>query len=158
MTGESKRGGPGLHGLRSATNCSFTASPDARVITILYDALSVSWNNGSPDPVRMPEARFVLALDSQGAELALQLDLRGFASPACGARIRLTIGGDAQEILLDEETYCVSASAHLAADLEVAAVSLLLDLPQPSDGQPAVFALDSIDISCSAHPEPSAAP
>lgn len=133
-------------GLASASMAgSFNTIQD--VISLLYDAMSVAWNNGGPDPERMPSASFAILASPAARGKTVRLALRGFAFPAGDGTVRLDIGGTAATASPSEESFSHIVTATLSADGDVTRVTVTLDLPRPADASATSLALDSIDVS-----------
>ena len=135
-----------LLGLASASIVgAFTSVSSA--ISVIYDALKAEWNNGGPDPERMPSTRFVIVASPAARGRAIELDLRGFCTPAGAGSLTLEVGGARQTVQPAEEEYYAKLTATLSADADTTPVIVTLDLPRPSDGSAAMLTLDSIDVS-----------
>lgn len=135
-----------LLGLASASIAgSFLATQDA--ISLLYDAMTVEWNNCGPDPERMPSTSFAIVASPAARGKTVTLYIRGFSFPASVGAVQLDIGGTQVSATSSEENFVASVTATLSADSDVTPVTVTLDLPKPVDDAAASLALDSIDVS-----------
>ena len=133
-------------GLASASIAgSFTTN--RVVISVLYDAMKVEWNNGGADPKRMPSTDFAILASPAARGQTVKFDLQGFSYPPGAGSVQLSIGGAPATATSAEEKFYASVTATLSADDDVTRVVVTLDLPKPDDGSAASFTLDSIDVS-----------
>lgn len=135
-----------LEGLASASMAgAFVTTQSA--IALLYDAMKVEWNNGAPDPERMPGTNFAIVASPAARGATVRLELRGFSMPAGAGSIQLEIGGAPQTATSAGEDFFATVTATLSADADTTPVTVTLDLPKPADGAAASFTLDTIDVS-----------
>ena len=124
---------------------SFTTN--RTVISVLYDAMKVEWNNGATDPEHMPSASLAIVASPAARGQKVKFDLRGFSYPPGAGAVRLDIAGTESRAASAEENFFASVTATLNADDDVTRVIVTLDLAKPEDGSAASFTLDSIDMS-----------
>jgi len=122
---------------------SFTTS--GSTLSLIYDAMTVAWNNGGPAPERMPGTHFALVASDGARGRPVQFDLRGFCTPSGAGRIRVEIDGQASEVTPAEEDFCLVVAATLNPAGQSTRVIVNLDLPEPADGAAVMLTLDSID-------------
>jgi hypothetical protein len=134
-----------LVGLASASIAgSFVAN--RTVISLLYDALTVEWNNGGPEPERMPSTSFAIAASPAARGRSIELTLNGFVQPVGAGSVALKVGAAPLTVQPSEESYSATVTATLSADADTTPVEVTLDLPKPADDSAAMLTLDSIDI------------
>lgn len=135
-----------LLGLASGSMAgSFTTAGSA--LALLYDSMKVEYNNGAPDPERMPSATFAILASPDARGKTIQLHLLGFSMPAGAGSVRLRIGEVETVATSPEENFSATVTAVLSADADTTRVTVTLDLPKPDDGAVASLTLDSIDVS-----------
>jgi hypothetical protein len=133
---------------------SFTANRST--ISLIYDAMKVEWNNGGAEPERMPSTSFAIVASPDARGRTIELDLRGFSTPAGAGSVTLDVGGARLTAAPAEEEYYAKLEATLSADSDTTRVIATLDLPKPEDGAATMLTLDSIDVAlpeCSSRKE-----
>lgn len=139
-------GSPRFLGLASASlTGSFLTNQD--VISLIYDAMTVEWNNGGAEPKHMPSMNFALVASPAARGRPIHLTLNGFGQPAGAGAVALQVGDTQLKVEPAAESYSETVTATLSADADTTAVTVTLDLPKPADESAAMFGLDSIDIS-----------
>jgi len=124
---------------------SFTTTQT--VISLLYDSMTVAWNNGGAEPERMPSTSFTIVASPAARGRPIQLVLNGFSQPGGAGSVQLQIGRAQFTAQAGEETYSTTVNATLSADADTTRVVVTLDLPKPTDDSAAMLALDTIDLS-----------
>lgn len=125
---------------------SSTLSPSGCVVSTIFDAFSVEWNNGGTDPDEMPGVELVLTATAASRGQEVKAGLRGLSSPP-GGRIRLEGAGRIVELGAEEEQFLLETSFLLDTAADETRLRLTLDLRRPEDGcTAAMLTLDSIDL------------
>jgi hypothetical protein len=137
---------PRLLGLASASMAGAFVTNET-VISLLYDAMTVSWNNGGAEPKHMPSTRFAIVASPAARGQSIRLSLNGFTQPAGAGALAVQVGGTQLKVEPDEEDYVETVTVTLSADADTTPVTVTLDLPEPADDSAAMVGLDSIDIS-----------
>jgi hypothetical protein len=141
-----------LLGLATASIAgAFTTTQSS--VALIYDAMTVEWNNGAPDPARMPSTDFAIVASPAARGRGIWLHLRGHATPLDTGSIEVKIGGESVTVRPTEEDYYEPIKARLSADADTTPVIVTLDLPDPADGALATLTLDSIDVTLPAYPD-----
>lgn len=136
---------PQLLGLASASMAgAFTTTPT--IISLLYDAMTVDWNNGGAEPKHLPSSDFAIVASPATRGRSIEIILSGFAQPAGAGAVALQIGDTRQTVDPAEERYSETVTATLSADSDTTPIIVTLDLPKPPDDSQATLDLDSIDI------------
>ena len=137
---------PRLVGLASASIAGAFVTNET-VMSLLYDAMTVAWNNGGAEPAHMPSTNFSLIASPAARGRSIRLRLNGFAQAAGGGAVALNVGGTQLRVKLAEENYGEEVTATLNAEADTTPITVTLDLPRPAGDSAAMLGLDSIDIS-----------
>jgi hypothetical protein len=136
---------PRFLGLASASLAgSFVTNQD--VIALIYDAMTVQWNNGGAEPKHMPSTNFAIVASPAARGRSIQLTLSGFTQPAGTGAVTLQVGDTQLKVEPAAESYSETVTATLSADADTTPVTVTLELPKPADESAAMLGLDSIDI------------
>lgn len=142
----------GFLGLASASIAgSFTTAQSA--LSLIYDSMTVQWNNGGAAPKRMPSTSFAILATPATRGRSVQFELSGFSQPPGAGSIELDVGGTRSSVQLTEESFRAEVTVTLSADADTTPVIVTLNLPEPDDGSATMLGLDTIDISLPAGEE-----
>lgn len=134
-------------GLAQASMAGSFTLAGGNTLSLLFDSMVVGWNNGNPDPKRMPEVSFAIVASPEARGLPIKFEMRGFAQPPVSGIVRVKVGDRSYEALAVEEGYYAVVEANLDQSAETTAIIVTLDLPAPTDQSAAQLALDSIDLT-----------
>lgn len=135
-----------LLGLASASIAgAFTTSQSA--LALIYDSMTVEWNNGGAAPKHMPSTNFAILATPATRGRSVQLELGGFSQPPGAGSIELDVDGTRTTVRPTEETFHAAVAVTLSADADTTPVIVTLNLAEPVDDSAAMLGLDTIDVS-----------